>query len=66
MPKGRPVIVILRQPEVKALIRAARVGMVVLSPEKVARVDRALGKLEQQLGAVNGSMVREPADQDGE
>lgn len=57
MPKGRPVIVTLRQPEVKALIRAARVGMVVLSPEKVARVDRALQKLEHQLGAANGSGI---------
>ena len=54
MPKGRPVIVTLRQPEVKSLIRAARVGVVVLTPDHVHRVSVAIDKLERQLGAVTG------------
>ena len=54
MPKGRPVIVTLRQPEVKSLIRAARVGVVVLTADHGHRVSVAIDKLERQLGAVIG------------
>ena len=61
MPKGRPVIVTLRQPEVKILIRAARVGMVVLAPDHIGRVNAAIAKLEHQLDAVVG---KTPAQED--
>jgi hypothetical protein len=54
MPRGRPIVVTLRPAEARALLRAAKTGIVVLPPVEISRCSSALQKLRRQLEIVKG------------
>lgn len=54
MPRGRPITVTLRPAEARALLRAAKTGIVVLPPTEISQCSRGMVKLRRQIEIVKG------------
>lgn len=54
MPRGRPITVTLRPAEARALLRAAKIGIMVLTPVVISQCAGGIRKLQRQIEIVKG------------
>lgn len=54
MPRGRPITVTLRPTEARALLRAAKVGALVMPHDVFPHCKRGMDKLRTQIEIVKG------------